>query len=99
MIERLLMVFGIIILTFASINLIGGWDPITYAFYENWYGHIIIFLYFYIGIFTILVSQKLKKSNKVIESKEEEVYSILKKRYASGEITQEEFKRMKEDLE
>jgi uncharacterized membrane protein len=99
MIERLLMIFGIIVLTFASINLIGGWDPITYDFYETWYAHIIIFLFFYIGIFKILVSQKLKKSNKVVGSKEEEVDSILKKRYANGEISQEEFKRIKEDLE
>ena len=99
MIERLLMIFGIIVLTFASINLIGGWDPITYDFYETWYAHIIIFLFFYIGIFKILVSQKLKKSNKVVESKEEEVYSILKKRYVSGEISEEEFNKIKDNLE
>ena len=98
-INRLIEIFGIIVLTFASINLIGGWDPITYDFYETWYAHIIIFLFFYIGIFKILVSQKLKKSNKVVGSKEEEVDSILKKRYANGEISQEEFKRIKEDLE
>ena len=99
MIERLLMIFGIIVLTFASVNLIGGWDSTDSAFYNKYYPHIIIFLLFYIGIFKILVAQKLKKANKVVELKKDEGYSILKKRYASGEITQEEFNEIKKDLE
>ena len=40
----------------------------------------------------------IDKSKNKVEERENSSLEILKKRYASGEITQEEFKRMKEDL-
>ena len=46
------------------------------------------------GIVILAVVRKRMKE----ESKGGSSLDILEKRYASGEITQEEFKRMKEDL-
>ncbi|MEJ2689764.1 MAG: SHOCT domain-containing protein [Deltaproteobacteria bacterium] len=71
----------------------------------NWYGNY-PFMHGFGGIFMILfwllliviVFYLVKKSLSVSGGKEETAEDILKKRYARGEISKEEFERIKKDL-
>ncbi|MCK4572270.1 SHOCT domain-containing protein [candidate division WOR-3 bacterium] len=48
-----------------------------------------------VGVIVYLIITSQKK----LEGKDETALEILKKRYAKGEITKEEFKKIKKDLE
>jgi putative membrane protein len=70
----------------------GGWGPmIGYGF-----GGMLMWIIWIaiIGVFIYLIMQATKLRNRVGETPLE----ILKKRYAKGEITKEEFDRMKKDI-
>jgi putative membrane protein len=53
-----------------------------------------------IALIFILIWTNTKEKNKYIpfDQKGEDAMDILKKRYAKGEITKEQFQQMKEDL-
>jgi len=63
-----------------------------------WFGW--IFWILIIGLIFILIWTNTKEKNKYIpfDQKGEDAMDILKKRYAKGEITKEQFQQMKEDL-
>ena len=63
-----------------------------------WFGW--IFWILIIGLIFILIWTNTKEKNKYIpfDQKGEDAIDILKKRYAKGEITKEQFQQMKEDL-
>lgn len=53
-----------------------------------------------IAVVVIIIWTNTKEKNKFIpfDQKDEDALEILKKRYAKGEITKEEFDRIKEDI-
>lgn len=63
-----------------------------------WFGW--IFWILIIGLIFILIWTSTGEKNKYIpfDQKGEDAMEILKKRYAKGEITKEQFQQMKEDL-
>lgn len=63
-----------------------------------WFGW--IFWILIIGLIFILIWTSTREKNKYIpfDQKGEDAMDILKKRYAKGEITKEQFRQMKEDL-
>lgn len=63
-----------------------------------WFGW--IFWILIIGLIFILIWTSTSEKNKYIpfDQKGEDAMDILKKRYAKGEITKEQFRQMKEDL-
>jgi putative membrane protein len=63
-----------------------------------WFGW--IFWILIIGLIFILIWTSTREKNKYIpfDQKGEDAMEILKKRYAKGEITKEQFQQMKEDL-
>ena len=52
-----------------------------------------------VGIGLYYLFQELRRPVKVSSNRTELAFTILKKRYASGEITREEYLKMKEDLQ
>jgi len=64
-----------------------------------WFGW--IFWILIIGLIFILIWTNTKEKNKYIPfgQKGESAMDILKKRYAKGEITKEQYNEMKKDLE
>ena len=62
-----------------------------------WFGW--IFWIVIIGVIVWLVINNQKKNQQNLPPKEESAMDILKKRYAKGEISKEEFERMKKDIE
>jgi len=71
-----------------------GWGMMN-----NWYGGMFMWIIFLtiVGLVVYLVLRNEKKSTSG-SSFNETPLDILKKRYASGEITKDEFERMKKDL-
>jgi len=61
-----------------------------------WFGWIFWILLLVVIIW--VVSQLLNKNQNTTNYKSESAMDILKKRYAKGEITKEEFQSMKKDL-
>jgi len=63
-----------------------------------WFGW--IFWILIIGLIFVLIWTGTREKNKYIpfDQKGEDAMDILKKRYAKGEITKEQFQQMKEDL-
>jgi len=76
-----------------------GWEPGQMMNYGFCYGGAfmwVIFL-FVLVVAVYFIVQALKSKNSAPEARETPL-DILKKRYAKGEITKEEFDRMKKDL-
>jgi putative membrane protein len=58
-----------------------------------------VFMWLFIVFVFVMVTKYLFKSHGVVKEPEsEDPLEILKKRYAKGELNEEEFKRMKENL-
>jgi putative membrane protein len=76
----------------------GGWGPMMH--YGFGYGGMFMWIIFLIVvgllIYFIVNAQKIKGQT---QAQYESALDILKKRYAKGEITKEEYERMKKDLE
>ena len=76
----------------------GGWGPMMH--YGFGYGGMFMWIIFLIVIglliYFIVQSQKTKGQTPTLH---ESPLDILKRRYAGGEITREEYERMKKDLE
>lgn len=73
----------------------GGWGHMMYYGYGGgfmWFLFLVV-----IGILVYIVIQNIKKKGDT-EAPGETPLDILKKRYARGEITKEEFDRMKREL-
>jgi putative membrane protein len=65
-----------------------------------WYGGIFMWILFVIVIvIVVLLITKIMKPRRSDSSFKESSIDILKRRYARGEITKEEFERMKKDLQ
>jgi putative membrane protein len=69
----------------------GGWPMMHYG-YGGWYMWLILVIVAAIAIYLFIV--QAQKGGNVRETPLE----ILKKRYAKGEITKEEYERMRQDL-
>jgi putative membrane protein len=101
-------VFFFVLLFFASILAIGcgpygpmrGWEDRHMMNYGFGYGGIFMWLIFLIvlGVAIYFIIQALK-SKDVSGQAQDAPLEILKRRYAKGEITKEEFDRTKKDLE
>lgn len=101
-------VFFFFLLLFAPILAIGcypygpmrGWENGHMMNYGFGYGGMFMWLIFLIvlGVAIYLIIQALKSKN-VIGQAQDTPLEILKRRYAKGEITKEEFDRTKTDLE
>jgi putative membrane protein len=90
------------LLTMCSGPMMGGWDRA-----ENYgcafgfgYGGMFMWILFLIllGIAIYFIVQNIKSKNVEGQSRETPI-DILKKRYAKGEITKEDFDRMKNELQ
>jgi len=98
---RKLVLFLIVILTRPAIALannnndwhMGSWGHMMGGVYM-WIVFLVILL---VVVYFIVQATRPRSSNR--EAPEESPMSILKKRYAKGEISREEFERMKKDLE
>jgi putative membrane protein len=62
------------------------------------FGWLFMALFWILVILGVMYFVKLITGSKKVEEKEDTALDILKKRYAKGEITKEEFDRMKDDL-
>ena len=76
----------------------GGWGHMMY--YGHGYGGMFmgIILLIVIGLLIYFIFQAQKTKGQT-STQNESHQDILKKRYAKGEITKEEYERMKKDLE
>ena len=76
----------------------GGWGPMMH--YGFGYGGMFMWIIFLIAIgLLIYFIVQTKKTKGQMPTQNESHLDILKKRYAKGEITKEEYERMKKDLE
>jgi putative membrane protein len=75
-----------------------GWD---HMMGYGGYGGMFMWLFWIIiaGALIYFLFERSKKTGDSKESDRESPTDILKKRYAKGEITKEEFDRMKKDIE
>ena len=76
----------------------GGWGPMMH--YGFGYGGMFMWIIFLIviGLLVYFIVQSLKTKDQM-PMQNESPLSILKRRYAKGEINKEDFDRMKRDLE
>jgi len=58
-----------------------------------------LFLIIIIGVVLVIFLSSKNRGNFLDFSKEESPLDIIKKRYAKGEITKDDFEKMKKDLE
>jgi putative membrane protein len=101
-------VFFFVLLLFTPLLAIGccpygpirGWENGHMMNYGFGYGGMFMWLIFLIvlGVAIYFIIQALKSKN-VIGQAEDSPLEILKRRYAKGEITKEEFDRMKKEVE
>ena len=76
----------------------GGWGPMMH--YGFGYGGMFMWIIFLIVIgFLIYFIVQAKRMKGQTPTQTESHIDILKRRYAKGEITREEYERMKKDLE
>jgi len=85
-----------IFIQFGFLSLSGLLSPL-YSYSAGFYFMIISGILFFIayGLIVEFIPIKSKK----LQQREDSAFDILKKRYAKGEITQEEFEHMKKDIE
>ncbi len=88
---------------FASAAQYGDYGCVN-GFWNNW-GHMMPFggMFFWIILILVILALVMfaKKTGKGSESqglKQETALDVLKKRYARGELSKEEFKRMKQEI-
>ena len=62
------------------------------------FGWLFMAIFWILVILGVMYFVKSITGSKKVEEKEDTALDILKKRYAKGEITKEEFDRMKDDL-
>ena len=101
-------VFIFVVLLLAPILVLGcgpygatcGWEPGRMMNYGFGYGGMFMWIIFLIvlGVVIYFIVHTLKSKN-VAGQAQEMPLDILKKRYAKGEITKEEFDRMKKEIE
>ena len=76
----------------------GGWGPMMH--YGFGYGGMFMWIIFLISIgFLVYFFVQTQKTKGQTPTQNESHLDILKKRYAKGEITREDYERMKKDLE
>ena len=76
----------------------GGWGPMMH--YGFGYGGMFMWIIFLIAIgLLIYFFVQTRKTKGRTPTQNESHLDILKRRYAKGEITKEEYERMKKDLE
>jgi putative membrane protein len=77
-----------------------GWEPGRMMNYGFGYGGMFMWVIFIIvlGVVIYFIVQTLKSKN-VAGQAQDSPLDILKRRYAKGEITKEEFDRMKKEVE
>jgi len=90
------IVFLIAPVSFASADACWGWGYTNY-----WSGGAIVFLILLLGLIGVAVyfvinQRKMRVSDRQFE--DEAILEILKKRYAKGEITKQQFENMKKAL-
>ncbi len=78
-----------------------GWDGMYYGYGMGWgwFGLIFMIAFWALVILGIVYLVKALTDKGSAPTKEETPLDILKKRYAKGEIDQEEFIKRKKDLE
>jgi len=101
--KRLIAILAAVpLLTMCSGSMMGGWDRA-----ENYgcafgfgYGGMFMWILFLIllGVAIYFIIQNTRSKNVEGQSRETPI-DILKKRYAKGEITKEDFDRMKNELQ
>jgi putative membrane protein len=78
----------------------GGWGPMMHYGFGYGYGGMFMWIVFLIvlGLLVYFIVQS-RQGRGPLSSQQESPMDILKRRYAKGEITREDFERMKKDLE
>jgi putative membrane protein len=74
-------------------GMMGGWGPMA------WFGPVGMILFWVLVILLIILVIRGLRAPKGINAGAESALDILKKRYARGEINQEEYLEKKKDLE
>jgi len=76
----------------------GGWDHVMGPF---GYGGVFMWLILIIlvGLIAYFLLEQRRKDENNVKSTPETALDILKKRYARGEISKDEFDRMKDDID
>jgi len=78
----------------------GGWGPMMHYGFGYGYGGMFMWIVFLIVLgFLVYFIVQSRQGKGPLSTQQESPVDILKKRYAKGEITREEFERMKKDLE
>ncbi len=76
----------------------GGWDNMMYYGYGGgMFMGMLVFLILIVGVVYLVVMGTKSKGHPGVS--DEKPLDILKKRYAKGEITRDEYESMKKDLE
>jgi putative membrane protein len=97
----ILIVVGITSFGVTQPNFCGTWGWGHYGHYgirNLWYGGIIMWLIFLI-IIGVIIYFIINRDKLVKREGDETPLEILKKRYAKGEITKEEFEKLKKDIQ
>lgn len=75
-----------------------GWHMMDWNHMDYGYGGIIMWIIFLI-IIGVIIYFIINRGKFIKREEDETALEIIKKRYARGEITKEEYERMKKDLE
>lgn len=73
-----------------------GWGGMMHYGYGGMYMGIIILLFIIVVVFLVL--REVSRQKRTEPDVKKAAMDILKERYAKGEITKEDFERMKEDI-
>jgi putative membrane protein len=78
----------------------GGWGPMMHYGFGYGYGGMFMWIIFLIVIgFLVYFMVQAQKTKGSMPTQNESPLDILKRRYAKGDITSEEYEKMKKDLE